>query len=103
MNTAIVTTHAFKRGRERLSLSTPAMQRTAERAFMEGFTRDDSAGRLRAYADERMRDSEEGSNLRFYGEHLYIFVGSKLVTVYKVPASLHNHLAKLRRQRKAAQ
>jgi glyoxylase-like metal-dependent hydrolase (beta-lactamase superfamily II) len=99
----VITHHAIARGRERFSLDAGALRRTAERAWAEGFRREQTAGALRRYCDGLYHFEEKHPELRLYGEQVFVFMGETLITVHHVPGALRGHLVKLRRQRRAGQ
>jgi len=98
----ILTNHAKERAKERLGLSKDAIARLAGRAFRNGVNYRDTRGQLHGYILKRInRYKSEGTNIRLYGETVFVFVdvlqndtnevSPVLVTVFKIPKKLMNH------------
>lgn len=82
---AIITDHAFQRGKERLGLNKKALQRTADKALGNGTTRDLFTGGFRRYLDKLFHSHDKLPTLIIFGHHIYVFCGVTLVTVLEVP------------------
>jgi hypothetical protein len=89
----IITDHAHDRMKERLGLPKRAHQAAAERAYVYGRHHSDAKGRLKRFLDGRWLDHRTANNVRIYGEHIYFFRDSTLITVYEVPKSLRAGIA----------
>lgn len=81
-----VSRHAERRMRERCGYGKKTCQRMAERAFQNGITADSATGKLKSYMDDLFEYNRTGNNIRIYGEHIYIFCDSSLITVMSLPA-----------------
>ncbi|MGV6830291.1 MAG: hypothetical protein ACWA5P_01855 [bacterium] len=84
----IITTHAYGRAKERLSWKKPTLERMAERALLNGKTHAQSRGRLKKYIDKLWFKNKTANNIKIYGQNLYIFHGSTLITLYRLPNNL---------------
>lgn len=82
-----VTLHAKKRGHERLGLSGRALSNTAEKALFYGLNRHGTHGALRRYLDRKHTLHPHGE-LVIYGEQVFVFVSSTLVTCWNLPHEL---------------
>lgn len=89
-----ITDHAYDRAKERLSLSRPAFERLATKAFQDGQTR--FCGKLQRYAD-KLLITTKANRIRIYGEVVYVCAGEVLLTVYQLPFELRAY-AKLRKK-----
>lgn len=78
---AIVTKHAAERGDSRLGLRLGSLTRMAELALENGIKHSETSGSLKRYIDKLFLTHRNGSNIRIYGETVFIFAGEILVTV----------------------
>jgi len=83
-----VTKHAGKRLKSRLGLPKKAAQRHAEMVFQAGARHRDVRGRLKRYMDKMFLQHKTATEMRAYGQHLYLFCGSNLVTVLQLPSNM---------------
>ena len=81
---ATLTDHAAKRAKERLGVPKRAALKNADRALEHGLRLDNATGDLKRYMSGLNRH-RGGGDARIYGEHVYIFVGQQLITVYRLP------------------
>ena len=85
---SILTTHASKRGHQRLGFRGAALERTAAKALERGVRMAATSGQLYRYLESILKP---GCILRVWAEHVYIF-GSvaphPLITVYYLPHEL---------------
>lgn len=93
-----LTHHACSRGRERFSLSKHSLARLAERALQSGIQRQQTRGSLRSYLDTLWTQYYRADNMRVYGEYLFLFSGTILITVWHLPAIYRRHAARLSKQ-----
>lgn len=91
-NNIEITNHAFDRAKERLSLNRKSFQRLAEKAFSDGLKHSDVKGRLHRYLDKTFLEYRQASNIRIYGENMFLFRDNVLITVYLVPNELRKNL-----------
>jgi hypothetical protein len=69
----------------------------AERAYFTGMTHSDTKGALRKYCDMVYLSYRDANQIRLYGDKVYIFKNTYLITVFNLPRnliSLKNKLAK---------
>lgn len=85
MNEITVTKHAYEKAKERLSWKKATTERMAEKAFNEGISHKDIKGSLNRYITREYFKYRKGNNIKIYAEHVFIFVGKKLVTVFRIP------------------
>jgi sugar diacid utilization regulator len=97
METLIVTKHAKKRMKERCGVKSKSVDKMAERAYFTGMTHSDAKGALRKYCDMVYLSYRDANQIRLYGDKVYIFKNTYLITVFNLPRnliSLKNKLAK---------
>lgn len=88
-----VTPHAEKRTRERMGIPKRAVQRMAEKAWEEGFHHRDAQGRARRYLDRLYLSHRRADNMRVHGSFVWMFGGSKLLTVLVVDPKMRGRFA----------
>ena len=87
----IITSHAFQRAKERLSLNQTAFARLAVSSYKNGLRHSEVKGKLRKYCDKIWNEHKIANNIRIYGENIFIFINKNLVTVYQLPTDLRKH------------
>ena len=92
MNNMIITEHAYKRAKERLKWKNSVLDKMAEIALKEGLRHKDTKGTLRKYIDKLWLKYKNCNNIRIYGENIYIFPGSTLVTIYRLDNKLIKYI-----------
>ena len=81
-----VTRHGARRARERTGVPKSAVGRMAANALEKGLPHEDTSGGLRRYLDWLYVKGDGGANnMRVYGDHIYLFNGKILITVFNVP------------------
>ena len=81
----VITEHAYDRMKERLGWNRKAGQRMANKAYTEGKTHGETRVSLHRYLDSVYLSYGNANQMRIYGEALFIFSGSRLITVYALP------------------
>lgn len=92
----VLTKHSVKRIRQRLGVPKKSAERCARRALAHGRSCEEFTGEFRAYLDNVMRGQPGNNFIRVHGEHLFIFSGNVLITVFDLPGGIK---ALARRQR----
>lgn len=85
---AIITHHAHERAGERLGLNAKAIRRTAVKALEKGLAHCETGGSLKRYCDKLFLTHRKATNMRIYGEHIWLFTGRVLLTVLLLPNEL---------------
>lgn len=102
-NGILITEHAYDRAKERLSMNQVSFTKLSEKAFSDGMTHSESAGNLKKFIDKLvLSHNKAASNIRIYGENVFLFSGNILKTVYQVPPNLKKSALKNQRSKKAA-
>ena len=60
----------------------------AEKALNEGYKHSDTKGTVHRYLTKLWFDHENATNMRIYGEDIYFFRGSTLITLYRMPQAI---------------
>lgn len=81
----IITDHAYDRMRERLGWNKKAGTRMAQKAYTDGLTHGETRGSLHRYLEKVYWSYCNANTMRIYAEALFIFNGTKLITVYALP------------------
>ena len=96
----IASNHARDRINERLGLPKKSAAKNAAVALEHGVSHKEATGRLRKYiAYLYLSHGKAASNIRIYGNHVYIFAGSRLITVLPLPNAHKNAAAKIIKRR----
>lgn len=85
MSYSTLSVHASIRGEERLNLSPQSMARLADKALDIGFPRNQFSGSFGRYLDALYFKYRRANNIRIYGEHVYLFHDTTLITLFPVP------------------
>lgn len=81
----LITKHAYERARERLRWRCNALDKMAILAFDNGIKHCDTKGALNKYITKLWFNYKTANNIRIYGENIYFFRGSTLITLYQLP------------------
>lgn len=85
-----ITQHALERGQDRYNLSKKSFTRLSEKAFEQGKKQNELKGKLKRYVGALAKEYKSSPIL--YGEFLFFFIGSTLITTYSVPAEFKKYL-----------
>jgi predicted metallo-beta-lactamase superfamily hydrolase len=88
----IVTEHAEQRAKERLRWNKNAIERMAEKAYIEGISHSDADGKLKKYFDKLFLIQHQANNTRIYGQVVYLFSDNRLVTLFLIPKNVEKHI-----------
>ena len=91
-NKLVISNHAYKRARQRISWSRNALNRMTVLAYTCCIRRYQLKGKLKYFTNDLMFGYEKQSNIRIYGEVIYIFRHQTLVTLYQIPSDLRKCL-----------
>lgn len=81
----IITEHAYLRAKERLSLNHKSFYKLATKAYKKGIKHSDTKGSLNKYIASIWFKYKNASNVRIFGENIFLFNKNVLITVYQVP------------------
>ena len=95
-----VSKHGAKRARQRVGLPKKSVERNAKRALTEGIGYREASGALRRYIGWLYESYDwNGNNIRIYGDKVWIFHDSILITVLNVPGE-HRKAAKWQQEKR---
>ena len=94
-----MTRHSVKRGRERIGIPKASCERNAQKALDLGVTHGETRGGLNRYLTSIYFNNERVNNIRVYNRFVYLFSGSKLVTVMALPKKYHDAADKLQKKK----
>ena len=96
-----ISRHANKRMKERCGLNYSSHDRVAEFVLLKGLCHKDCTGRLKKYVDYLFFSYPSGNNIRLYGDHVYIFNSTNLITILKLPNIYKNAVNKLTKRKRS--
>ena len=98
MTDTTVSRHAEERTKSRLGISKKIAAKNAQKAWENGLTHAEAKGGLRRYLDYLYLSHRVATNIRVYHHHVYLFKGTKLVTVFQLPQKFEKLADKLQKQ-----
>jgi len=81
----IITKHAYLRLKERNGWNRKASRRMISRIYTEGIRQGEVKGYLKMWVNMKCKYAEEGDEYILYGDKLYIFNETRMLTVITVP------------------
>ena len=84
----ILTKHSISRLEQRCGVSKKTASKVAKRAFRTGITHAETHGELHRFLDSIYLSQKKGTNMRIYGNAVYVFKGDVLITVIRIPDNL---------------
>lgn len=93
-----ITSHARQRMKERCGFNDKTQERMAQKALSDGITHAQTTGRLNKWITGLYFRNTNANNIRIYGDNAYIFCGSTLVTVIRVPENIRKDMQKMIRR-----
>lgn len=84
----ILTKHSISRLEQRCGISKKNAPKVAKRAFRTGITHAETHGELHRFLDSIYLSQKKGTNMRIYGNAVYVFKGDVLITVIRIPDNL---------------
>ena len=80
-----VSAHGNKRIRSRCGVPKKTVYKLATEAFSCGITHEETTGSLNKYITSLYFYNQSANNIRIYRNKIFIFAGSRLVTVLNIP------------------
>ena len=98
----IVTSHGEYRTRKRCGIPKKSVKKNANKAFEYGICHKECTGRLKKYIDWLFlsHKSNYPTNIRLYGNHVYIFGEIALITTIPLPNIYKNAVNKLKKRKR---
>jgi hypothetical protein len=97
----ILTKHSISRLQQRCGVSKKNAQTIASRAFKTGITHTETHGNLHRFLDSIYLSQKKGTNMRIYGNAVFVFKGDTLITVIRIPDNLMEDVKKIKDKRGA--
>ena len=90
----ILTKHSISRLEQRCGVSKKNAPKVAKRAFRTGIAHAEKHGELHRFLDSIYLSQKKGTNMRIYGNAVYVFKGDVLITVIRIPDNLLTEIKK---------
>ena len=90
----ILTKHSISRLQQRCGVSKKNASKVAKRAFRTGITHAETHGELHRFLDSIYLSQKKGTNMRIYGNAVYVFKEDVLITVIRIPDNLLTEIKK---------
>ena len=94
-----LTKHSISRLEQRCGVSRKNASTVAKRAFKRGITHAETHGNLHRFLDTLYLSQKKGTNMRIYGNAVYIFKEDVLITVINIPRNLMEDVKELKKER----
>lgn len=91
-----ITKHAKTRIVQRCGVNKKSVEAVADKALLSGLTHKDVSGSLARYLDKLYLSHGVANNMRIYGQKVFLFRGSRLITVVNLPARFHKTVNKIK-------
>jgi hypothetical protein len=96
-----ITKHAKKRLTERIGINKRSTEKLSEIAYKQGLSHKDLTGILKKYIDKVYLKEKKANNIRIYGNNVYLFCDTTLITVLKLTSKLSRIAIKLSKKRES--
>lgn len=93
----ILTKHAISRMKERCGITKANAPKIARRAYATGISHSSTTGNLHRFLDSIYLSQKKGTNMRIYGNAVYVFKRDVLITVISIPDNLLDEVKKINR------
>lgn len=94
-----LTKHSITRLEQRCGVSKKNAPIVAKRAFKQGITHAETHGNLHRFLDTLYLSQKKGTNMRIYGNAVYVFKEDVLITVINIPNNLMKDVKELKEER----
>lgn len=91
-----LTKHSISRLEQRCGVTKKNAPVVAKRAFKSGIAHKDTSGDLHRFLDSIYLSQKKGTNMKIYGNAVFVFKEDTLITVISVPENLMDDVRKLR-------
>lgn len=92
-----VSRHAKDRIKERVGVPKKAALSVAQKAFDEGVDHSAARGQLKRWMTKLFMEYRSANNTRIYGNHVFLFAGTHLITVLHLPHGMEGAAKKSKR------
>lgn len=87
-----ITEHAYDKAKERFGWSKATLDRMVERIYWNGIWNQNLHGKLKEFVEDKRERYPTVKNARIYGQDIFLFQGTTLVTCYRVPNPLVKYI-----------
>lgn len=94
-----LTKHSISRLEQRCGVSKKNASTVARRAFRTGITHTETHGNLHRFLDSIYLSQKKGTNMRIYGNAVFVFKEDILITVINIPDNLMNDVKEIKKKR----
>lgn len=94
-----LTKHSIARLEQRCGVSKKNAHSIARRAFKRGITHAETHGNLHRFLDSLYLSQKKGTNMRIYGNAVYVFKEDTLITVINIPENLMNDVKEIKEKK----
>ncbi len=91
-----LTKHSITRLEQRCGVSKRNASTVAKRAFRKGITHAETHGNLHRFLDSIYLSQKKGTNMRIYGNAVFVFKEDVLITVINIPSNLMEDVNKIK-------
>lgn len=93
-----LTKHSIIRLEQRCGVSKKNASTVAKRAFKRGITHAETHGNLHRFLDSIYLSQKKGTNMRIYGNAVFVFKEDVLITVINIPENLMKEVKETKRK-----
>lgn len=83
-----LTKHSISRLQQRCGVSKKNAMKVAKRAYRTGINHSQTHGNLHRFLDSLYLSQKKGTNMRIYGNAVFVFKEDVLITVINIPENL---------------
>ena len=94
-----LTKHSISRLEQRCGVSKKNAPTVARRAFRTGITHTETHGNLHRFLDSIYLSQKKGTNMRIYGNAVFVFKEDILITVINIPDNLMNDVKEIKEKK----
>lgn len=94
-----LTKHSIARLEQRCGVSKRNAPTVAKRAFRRGITHAETHGNLHRFLDSLYLSQKKGTNMRIYGNAVYVFKEDTLITVINIPENLMDDVKEIKEKK----
>ena len=94
-----LTKHSISRLAQRCGISKKNAPIVARRAFKTGITHTETHGNLHRFLDSLYLSQKKGTNMRIYGNAVFVFREDTLITVINIPDNLMDDVKKIKEKK----
>lgn len=94
-----LTKHSIIRLEQRCGVTKKNAPTVAKRAFKRGITHAETHGNLHRFLDTLYLSQKKGTNMRIYGNAVYVFKEDVLITVINIPKNLMEDVKELKKMK----